>query len=418
MTEREEIERIKFLRSQNFKSKQITEEDLEKIKQRRMQWMVYWRNNPELYIEYKMRFHSFGYQHFSYHLMNEATDYEEISTRGVGKTLRVIAFATCIALLYPYSKIGVGAVTRSQAEEDFQTTFNKEVCDQFSLLCKWLKQKGLITSRESEKGFTVSFWNGSVIYFFPVIDSSRGLHVSLLIGEEIRLIPKGKWDSIAVPMLVPRQPPFKSLPQYVEHREYDEPTKTLLISSNRFADEWFNRQYNKNFVGYFKDRLNKNIVLSLDVYLAVRHGLRTIPWLLAQQKAMNDVDYRCEILNETIGEVDGAYFSREQFAKNQVITEAFIPPNIEEFKNGVHRNRKKRKNEYRFIFVDFAWASSTGAIQNDQTVIGCASCYMKGDRLHRDVEYYETYSGGAASQIPLRIKEMFWDYKADYIVLD
>jgi hypothetical protein len=418
MTEREIIERLKELRSENNKAEFLTSEDKEKIQDRKKMWMTYWRQNPEVYIEKKMTFHSFGYQNFSYHLMNEATNYEEISTRGVGKTLRVIVYATCMALLYPYSKIGIGAVTRSQADEDFQTTFDKEVCGQFSIFCRWLKQKGLITSRETEKGFMVTFFNGSIMYFFPVIDSSRGLHVNLLIGEEIRLIPKGKWDSIAVPMLVPRQPPFKSLSQYVEHREYDEPTKVILISSNRFADEWFNRQYNKTFVSYFKDKLNKNIVFSLDVYLAIKHGLRTIPWLLAQQRDMNDIDFRCEILNETIGEADGAYFSREQFAKNQVIKKSFMPPTVEEFKNGTAKNRKKGDNEYRFVFVDFSWAGDNGLIQNDQTVIGCAACYMKDEKLHRDVEYIETYSGSDAAMIPLRVKEVFWDYNADYVVYD
>lgn len=418
MTERQIIEQIKTLRSQNIKAEKLTVEQIEEIDARKKRWMVYWRNNIELYIEYKMKFHSFGYQHFSYHLMNDATNYMEVSTRGVGKTLRVIAFATAKAILYPYSKIGVGAVTRSQADEDFQTTFNKEVCDQFSIFCKWLKQKGLITSRETEKGFNVSFWNGSVLYFFPVIDSSRGLHVDTLIGEEIRLIPKGKWDSIAVPMLVPRQPPFKLLPKYVEHREYDEPTKIILITSNRFRSEWFNNYYNKTFVAYFKDRLNKNIVLSYDVYLAIKHGLRTKPWLLAQEKNMNNIDYRCEILNETIGEVDGAYFTIEQFRKNQVIKEAFRPPTVDEFKNGTIKNRKKKDNEYRFIFVDFAWAGDNGETQNDQTVIGCASCYINDEKLHRNIEYIETYSGSDASMIPLRVKEIFWDYEADYVVYD
>lgn len=174
MTEREQIERLKYLRSKNFQSSQKSKDEIEKIKERKMQWCYYWRNNIPLYIEHKMKFHSFGYQHFSYQMMDEATNYIEVSTRGVGKTMRVIAYATAKALLYPYSKIGVGAVTRSQADEDFQTTFNREICEQFSIFCKWLKQKGLITSRETEKGFTVSLWNGSTIYFFPVIDSSRG----------------------------------------------------------------------------------------------------------------------------------------------------------------------------------------------------------------------------------------------------
>lgn len=243
------------------------------------------------------------------------------------------------------------------------------------------------------------------------------LHVSLLIGEELRLIPRGKWESICVPMLVPRQPIFRFLPQYIEGN-YDEPTKTITITSNRFSSEYFNKLYNQSVVDYFKMRWSNKIAISFDVFLALKHGLRKYEWYFDQKKNMNDVDFRAEILNESIGEVDGAYFALEQFRKNQVLKQAFRPPDIEEFKNGTVKNRKKKDNEYRFVFVDFAWASSTGNIQNDQTVIGCASCYMKNDRLHRDVEYYETYSGGDAAAIPLRVKEIFWDYHADYVVLD
>ena len=43
---------------------------------------------------------------------------------------------------------------------------------------------------------------------------------------------------------------------------------------------------------------------------------------------------------------------------------------------------------------------------------------MKDEKLHRDVEYIETYSGSDAAMIPLRVKEVFWDYNADYVVYD
>lgn len=418
MTEREIIERLKELLSKNSISIKKTVEQQEEVKNRKKRWATYFRNNPEIFIEHRMKFHSFGYQNFSYHLMGSSSKYNEISTRGVGKSLRCIVFAAAHCLLHPGAKVGVAAVTRSQADEDFQTAFKLELVDKYSIFMKWLYDNGLIKTRETEKGYVAEFWNGSIIYFFPAIDSSRGLHLDLLIGEELRLIPRGKWESICVPMLVPRQPIFRFQPQYIEDRSYDEPTKIITITSNRFSTEYFNTMYNQTVVDYFKHPWDRKIAISFDVFLALSHGLRKYEWYFDQKKNMNDVDFRCEILNESVGEVDGAYFSLEQFQKNRVIKNAFRPPTPEEFKNGTIKNRKKKEKEYRFIFLDFAWAGNSATNENDQTVIGCASCYMKNDKLYRDIEYLETYSGSDASLVPLRFKELFWDYQADYAIYD
>lgn len=174
MTERETIERLKYLRSKNKKSINLTDKEKEEIKNRKKRWITYFRLNPEIYIEKRMEFHSFGYQNFSYHLMGNSSVYNEISTRGVGKSLRCVAYAASYCLLYPGAKVGLAAVTRSQADEDFQTAFKIELIGKYSKFMNWLYNKGMIKTRETEKGFVAEFWNGSIIYFFPAIDSSRG----------------------------------------------------------------------------------------------------------------------------------------------------------------------------------------------------------------------------------------------------
>ena len=171
--------------------------------------MTYFRLNPEIYIEKRMGFHHFGYQHFSYHLMGQANQYTEVSTRGTGKSLRATNFACAMSLLKPNSKIGITAVGSSQANENFLTAFMQEIVYKYSPFMKWLYDNKLITTRETDKGYTATFWNGSIIYFFPCIDSARGLHLDTLIGEELRLIKKSNWDSIAMPMLVPRRAGFR-----------------------------------------------------------------------------------------------------------------------------------------------------------------------------------------------------------------
>ena len=175
MTERQMIERLKALRQTSGRIDLIAQEDIEKKRMLKMKWMTYFRNNIEIYISMRMGFHNYGYQNFSYHLMNESDQYIEISTRGTGKSLRVVAYAAARALLYPNSKIGLTAKDNSQASENYLTAFMQElILKQLSPFLNWLYVHKLITGRETDKGYVATFWNGSVIYFFPTINSSRG----------------------------------------------------------------------------------------------------------------------------------------------------------------------------------------------------------------------------------------------------
>ena len=419
MTEREIIERLKDLRSQNDKSIKKTEEEIALLNDRKKRWMVYWRNNPNLYIHFKMGITNYGYEHFGLYEMGQATTYFEVSTRNTAKTFRAVEYGLSQCLLRPFCKVGITAVIRDQANDDYRKFMDEFVNKKnMSPFVSYLYDNKLITSKEIDKGYLIEFWNGSTMIFFPCIESSRGLRLNVLIVEECRLIKKGLVDSVALNMLTPRQPEFKSLPEYKEDRSYDELEQTIYITSNRFKGEWFNNLFNKTFVGYFKNVLGKSRIMCFDIFLALSHGLKTPQWFFEQKEQMSELDFNMEVLNQTVGEVDGAYFTMEQFRRNQLLKNAFRPPTVEEFKNGTVKNRKKRDNEYRFIFVDFAWAGDNGLIQNDQTVIGCAACYMKDEKLHRDVEYIETYSGSDAAMIPLRVKEVFWDYNADYVVYD
>lgn len=419
MTEREIIERLKDLRSQNDKSEKKTEEEIKFLNDRKKRWMVYWRNNPNLYIHFKMGVTNYGYEHFSLYEMGQATTYFEVSTRNTAKTFRAVEYGLSQCLLRPFCKVGITAVIRDQANDDYRKFIDEFVNKKnMSPFVSYLYDNDLITSREIDKGYLINFWNGSTMIFFPCIESSRGLRLNVLIVEECRLIKKGLVDSVALNMLTPRQPEFKSLPEYKEDRSYDELEQTIYITSNRFKGEWFNNLFNKTFVGYFKNILGKSRVMCFDIFLALSHGLKTPQWFFEQKEQMSELDFNMEVLNQTVGEVDGAYFTMEQFRRNQVIKNAFRPPTPDEFKNGTVKNRKKKDNEYRFVFVDFSWADSNGTNENDQTVIGCGSCYMKNDKLYRDVEYLETHSGSEATQMPLRIKEIFWDYQADFLAID
>lgn len=85
MTEREVLERLKVLRSQNAKTQEISRQEQEEINQRRTEWALFWRNNIHLYIKYKLGINTYDFQAISYYLMSQAVAYDELSSRGTSK---------------------------------------------------------------------------------------------------------------------------------------------------------------------------------------------------------------------------------------------------------------------------------------------------------------------------------------------
>ena len=135
---------------------------------------------------------------------------------------------------------------------------------------------------------------------------------------------------------------------------------------------------------------------------------------------------RMEYFNEPIGEVEGSYYNLESFKENSIIVDGFVPPTAEEYvgdylKGEIPYFRDKKDGEIRTIYVDFAFADTVKKSQaNDLTVIGCMSGYPNEnyEKILRNTEYMETYSGGKKDESILRIRELFYLYKADYLIVD
>lgn len=119
-----------------------------------------------------------------------------------------------------------------------------------------------------------------------------------------------------------------------------------------------------------------------------------------------------------LGEAEDAFFKREQFKKNQIIQTAFRKPTYEDVITNRDINRPKRENEYRLLFIDFAFANTTSKSENDHTVIGGMFGLYEDDIIKRGVDFITTYEAGDSFGTLQFIREMYWQYHADYIVID
>lgn len=127
-----------------------------------------------------------------------------------------------------------------------------------------------------------------------------------------------------------------------------------------------------------------------------------------------------EYLNENIGQIEDAYFQLDLMKKCQKLHKAFRPPTTNEKMYGIKfDNNDKKDNEIRILAIDFAFSNTVKKSEaNDNTVIECIGGFYDKGEIIRNLDYLETIEGGESETTQRRIRELFYDYKADYIIMD
>lgn len=392
----------------------------EKRKEQIKKWTTFYRRNLDIYAEERLRISLRPLQRIMLHLMGTSQVFFAICSRGLSKTFTVGLFAVIVCLLYPYSEVVITASTLDQGAKMVREKIEKELVLKLSPVLKYLYENGQIKINTGKDSVNVTFFNYSVIKVLPPLDSSRGERATVLIYEECRLLKRKDIHSIFEPMNHPRQAEFLQKVEYAQDTRLHEEGISIYITSARFKSEWFWTTFKQTVVQCYQNRSVNYNFFAGDIFLALKYGLKTKgDWLKIQQTA-NELDIRMEYLNEMIGEIEDAYFTFALFKANQKLYKAFRPPTTQEFIEGADlKNTPRKPNEFRMLVIDFAFANSlVGEEKNDNTVIECMSGFYNKGRIVRNVDYIETIGGGESDLTIKRIHELFWDYEADYIVLD
>ena len=220
-------------------------------------------------------------------------------------------------------------------------------------------------------------------------------------------------------MAHPRQAMYLTNPKYSTDPRWMEECQSVYITSARFKSEWFWRTFKITVQEAFMSKKIQYNFFCGDIFLSMYFGLKTKADYFKAKKQSSDLDFRMEDLNEMVGEAEDAFFKHDLLKKNQVFRKAYRFPTINDIaqKNNL-KNRSKQEDEIRLLWVDFAFANTTGAEENDQSIIGCTSLVKKNNHYRRITDYITTHPASDSDGIDLKIREMFWDYHADYIVID
>ena len=264
---------------------------------------------------------------------------------------------------------------------------------------------------------TVQFWNGSTIECVTSSDNSRGYRSHVLVLDEYRMIKKEVLDSVLRKFnAAPRKPPYMFKKEYSHLKPHK--NKELYISSAWYKSSW---AYEK-FISYRNAMCKGKPYFCCDLPYTVplEHGLLDEDTVkeIRNEEDMDEISWKMEMEGIWYGESSSAYFKSIELNPLRTLSRAFHPPSETEWvqlKGKYKCNIPKIKGEKRIIGADIALAAGE---QNDNSVYTLLRMLPDGDEYRREVVYIESHNGVNSEKQAIRIKQLFYDFEADYIIID
>lgn len=388
-----------------------------------IEWCTFYRRNLPVFVEHYLGIKLYMYQVIALYLLNIYGDIAWIAARASAKSYVLAVFACAKCILYPNTKIVIFSATKKMAGLIVSEKIKKELMEQSPMLKREIKD---IKTNSSD--IEVNFYNGSSIVVVHASDNSVGHRSSVLILEEFRRTKKDLIDRVARPFQIARPAAFRHVEEYSNLIE--EPIN-VYISSSGTSNEWIANLGMEMMKGYYKD--NSTCLIAMDYSIALKHGIKTKKQLLADKKTFDPVTWRIEYENELLRENVHAFFTYDMLSRNQRGTQCFYPRRDEDVlaKKKNQYSIKKQNGEIRIVACDIAFVDKK---RNDNSVFVCIRLIpesTKYETINEDgehivsqsgyrrlVSYIEANKGRDVDKQALRIKQLFADFDADYVVLD
>lgn len=228
------------------------------------------------------------------------------------------------------------------------------------------------------------------------------------------MIKKDILDSVLLPFLnVNRQPP------YLKKQEYSHLTEEnveIYISSAWYESHWMW----KSMLSARDAMLEglESVIFAMDYLVPLHYGLLSRKRIdnIKSKKDFDQLNFSLEYENLMYGQNADALFALEDVDDNRNGKKAFYPiNNLDYFDLKDKKKEPLKEGEVRVIGVDVALM---GGKNNDNTIITCVRLIPNGDSYKRQVLYIESIHGKHTDAQATRIRQVFEDFQAHYIVLD
>lgn len=375
----------------------------------------FWRKYPFHMCKYYLGIELHPFQCvLLYQMMNNVT-FCFIAARGLGKTWLTAIYCICRCILYPGTKIVIASGVRSQAFEVFDK-INDLYRDSPML------REEILFKTESKIDPLIEFKNGSTIVTVTANQNSRGKRCNLLVLDEFRQIDKEIVDAVLRKFKGnSRTPKYLELPEYKHNKEYIERNSEIMLTSAWLKGHWSYERYKATIK---QMTLGKSyFCCNLPYQISVRNGLKQKEDIIDEmtEDDFDPVKWKIEMEGYWLGEAENALFNNDTLTACRKIEKSIYPLEVRGKcgKDEKKTYRPKAKEEVRIVFADIALMSSNKH-KNDASCFGlmCLTPNAARNDYLRDVPYLETHTGQHSEATALRIRKLYEEFDADYIVMD
>lgn len=383
-------------------------------------WITFFRRNMHRCAMDYLGIKLYPYQTLMLYLLGVCDLFNTIGSRCIAKSFIIGLYSCCHAILYPHSEIVIVSATVKQAE----LIITKKIQGELMRSSPQLKAE-IEAIRRIDGNLCVIFKNGSTIK----IGNSRGERSTLLIREESRMIKKETDDSVFSPFQHVRNVEYTKNTFYSNIADCIEEPKDVYITSSWLDNgHWMWDIADEAFKQMMINR--KQVLLAFDLSVVIEHKLKTLNYLKREKKKLDNLSWRIEYLNERVKENTSAFFTYQELLRQQKILRPFYPRRTID----VLSNKKnpfdipKQIGEIRIVACDMAFVEGK---KNDNSIFSCiralpeSTTHSVGDKnisidngYRRQVTYMDSVQGGDIDMQAIRIRQLFEDFHADYIVLD
>ena len=388
-------------------------------------WSTFFRRNLHRFAIDYLKVHLHLYQILILYLMGRSRFITIIAVRSAAKSWLIALYACCICILKPYTKVVISSATKRQSKLIVSEKIKNELMNKSVAL-----RREISRIKDNESEVIVSFRNHSTIAIVPASENGRGYRSTCCIREEFRQIKKVIDDSVLSPFQIIRQAPYMVLEPYISMKDLQEDPVDIYIGSS-----WLD---NGHWMWDIVDKTYKNMIhkdghylIALDESIVLKHNIKTKSQLVNERRKQDSLTWRIEYLNERVRENINAFFPYNILVQNQVVKNPFYPRRITDIKSKKRNPHEisKQNGEIRIVSCDMAFVEDE---ENDKSVFSCIRLLPEiitvsteavknlevKQGYRRIVSYMESASGGDTYRQAVRIRQLYEDFDADYIVLD
>lgn len=387
-------------------------------------WCTFYRKNLHLFVRDVLGIKLYLFQAIIIYLMGISQFFVMVATRSASKSFLISIYAVSRCILYPKTKFVIASATKGQSKLIVTEKIKNELMNMSPAL-----RREISSIKDNQNDVIITFRNGSTITAIPALDSARGLRSNAICREEFRQIDKRIDDSVISPFQIIRPAPYLTDDFYKDIAEVKEEPVDIYISSS-----WFDGHYMWNICQQALDGMISDkpmTMLAVDLAVVINHSIKSRKQMKRERKKQDPTTWALEFLNLRLKSNERAYFEYELLNKNQRLRQPFYPRKHMDVK----MNKKnpyaipKQNGEVRIIAVDCAFIKGS---RNDNSIYSCIRAlpesvkyqrentedYIMSKGYRRQLNYMEAAEDTECNAQAIRIRQLYADYNADYIVID